>query len=325
MISRRVIVGGLLSFLSMPRYVSAQQSPRMYRLGYVSPAQSHNPIDAAFDESIAGLGYDPRRNLSTQRHYTNGQARRLSSAAAELVRLKPDCIVVWTTAGAVAVRDVTNSIPVVFLAGNDPIRAGLVTSLARPGGNVTGVSGDSDEQMTSKRLQLLKEMIPGLSRVMVLVPEQDSVRLDWAGIENAAQSLGITLQIERIRTGEDLEGAFSSGARKNANGLLVLRGGIIYPYRREIANLATRFRLPGMNPFRENVEVGGLASYGANISEIARQGAAYVAKILRGASPSDLPVEQPAKFELVINLKTAKALGLTIPPSLLARADEVIQ
>ena len=328
MIRRRLILGGLFSVLSMPRHAHAQQSSRMYRIGYLSPAQSHNPIDAAFDEAIAGFGYVERQNLVIDRRYTNGDANRFPGAAAEVVRLKPDCLVVWTTAGAVAVRDLTRSIPIVFLGGSDGIRAGLVKSLARPGGNLTGVSTDPDEHVASKRLQLFGEMIPGLSRVIVLASEQELVGLEFlelARIESAAQQLQIALQIERIRSREDLEGAFSRGKHKNANGFVVLRGGFSYPHRQEIADLAMRYRLPGMNPFRENVEVGGLMSYGASIPGIARQGAAYVANVLRGANHGDLPVEQPTKFELVVNLKTAKALGLTIPRSLLLRADQVIE
>ena len=169
-----------------------------------------------------------------------------------------------------------------FLGGIDPIRAGLVKSLARPGGNLTGVSTDPDEHVASKRLQLFREMAPGLSRVMVLGSEQELVGLELARIESAAQQLHIALQIERVRSGEDLEGAFARAKHKNANGFVVLRGGFSYVHRQAIADLATRYRLPGMNPFRENVEVGGLMSYGASITEIARQGAAYVAKVLRG-------------------------------------------
>jgi putative tryptophan/tyrosine transport system substrate-binding protein len=303
------------------------RSSRQRRIALdISPRRSPTtPIDAAFDEAIAGFGYVERQNLVIDRRYTNGEANRFPGAAAEVVRLKPDCLVVWTTAGAVAVRDLTRSIPIVFLGGSDGIRAGLVKSLARPGGNLTGVSTDPDEHVASKRLQLFGEMIPGLSRVMVLGSEQELVGLELARIESAAQQLHIALQIERVRSGEDLEGAFSRAKHKNANGFVVLRGGFSYVHRQAIADLATRYRLPGMNPFRENVEVGGLMSYGASIPEIARQGAAYVAKVLRGANPGDLPVEQPTKFELVVNLKTAKALGLTIPRSLLLRADQVIE
>jgi len=323
--TRRVFLSTLAGgLLAAPLGVEAQEAGKAWRIGYLSPAAEYNPIDRAFDQAMGELGYIEGQNIVVERRFTSGQADRLSGFAAKLVGLNPDVIVVWTPAGALAMKRATTVIPVVFLAATDPIAEGIVNSLARPGGNMTGVSFLATG-MLPKRPQLLREMLPSLSRVAILRPGEYLGHLWWPEIERAAQSLHLSLARYEVRSPEELEITFRSIKSRGANALMILNAGLSYTYRQQLADLALRYRLPTMNPFREGVVAGGLMSYGASVPDIARQGAQYVAKILKAAKPADLPVQEPTKFELVINLKTAKALGLTIPPSLLARADEVIE
>jgi putative ABC transport system substrate-binding protein len=326
LIDRRTFLAGTGAvFLAAPLAADAQQAGKVWRIGYLSPAPEHNPIDDVFDLAMRQRGYLEGQSLLVDRRYTGGRAELLRGFADELAGLNPDVIVAWSTAGALAAKRATNTIPIVFLSVLDPIRLDMVASFAHPGGQMTGTSYDAEVETYPKRLQLLKEAIPSLSRVTVLGSAENIAFAPWTEMEKAARSLHLALQRQDLHGSEELDGAISAARQKGANALLILSSGFAYTHRKQIADVAARYRLPTMNPFRENVAAGGLMSYAASNFEVARQGAAYVAKILRGAKPADLPVEQPTKFELVINLKTAKALGLTIPPSLLQRADELIQ
>ena len=257
-----------------------------------------------------------------------GKLERLPALAAELVALKVDVIVAAGTPAALAAKQATRTLPIVFAAAADPVASGLVTSLARPGGNVTGLSILAPE-LVGKCLEQLKQAVPGVSRVAVLWQpgglgertEKDMLK----GAEVAARALGVRLQFVEARGPADFDRAFSDMTRARAGALTVLASAMFFSERRRLVDLAAKNRLPAVYPLREFVDAGGLMSYGPNLADLFRRAATYVDKILKGAKPGDLPVEQPTKFELVINLKTAKALGLTIPPSLLQRADQVIE
>jgi len=257
-----------------------------------------------------------------------GKAERLPALAAELVALKVDVIVAGNTRAALAAKQATRALPIVFAAAADPVASGLVTSLARPGGNVTGLSFLAPE-LVGKCLEQLKQVVPGVSRVAVLWhpgilgerTEQDMLK----EVEVAARALGVRVQFIEARGPADFDRAFSDMTRARAGALTVLTSAMFVSERRRLVDLAARNRLPTVFPWREGVDAGGLMSYGPDLADLFRRAATYVDKILKGAKPADLPVEQPTKFELVINLKTAKALGLTIPQSVLGRADEVIQ
>ena len=257
-----------------------------------------------------------------------GKPERLPALAAELVALKVDVIVAPNTAQALAAKQATRTLPIVFAFVADPVASGLVTSLARPGGNVTGLSSLTPE-LVGKRLELLTQAVPGVSRVAVLwQPGAQGERTDkdmLKGADVAARALGVRLQFVEARGPADFDRAFSDMTRARAGALTVLGSTMFISERRRLVDLAAKNRLPAVYARREYVDAGGLMSYGPNLADLFRRAATYVDKILKGAKPADLPVEQPTKFELVINLKTAKALGLTIPQSLLGRADEVIQ
>jgi len=260
--------------------------------------------------------------------FAEEKLERLPALAAELVALKVDVIVAPNTPAALAAKQATRTIPIVFSFAADPLTSGLVTSLARPGGNVTGLSLLGPE-LVGKCLELLKETVPRVSRVAylwqpgALDERQEKDRLKRA--EVAARALGMQLQFVGARGPEDFDRAFTDMTRARAGALTVLGGAMLFTERRRLVDLAAKNRLPAMYSWREFVDAGGLMAYGPNLTDSQRRAATYVDKILKGAKPGDLPVEQPTKFELVINLKTAKALGLTIPPSVLGRADEVIQ
>jgi putative ABC transport system substrate-binding protein len=245
--------------------------------------------------------------------------------AADLVRAKVDLIVAWGTTAVTAAKQATRTVPIIFVAVGDPVGTGVVASLARPGGNITGLTNISTE-LSAKMLELLKEVVPGLTRVAVLRNPTNPVsapQLRWT--EVAAGSLGMQLQVVDVRDPKELEGAFSTMSRERAGGLTVLADPMFLSQRTRIADLAARTRLPAMFNVRQYVEAGGLMSYGPSLADLWRRAATFVDKILKGARPADLPVEQPTRFELVINLRTTKALGLTIPQSILIRADHVIQ
>ena len=279
-------------------------------------------------QGLRDLGYVEGRNVVIEIRDAEGEAERLPALAAELVALKVDVIVAPNTPQALAAKQATRTLPIVFSFVADPVASGLVTSLARPGGNVTGLSSLTPE-LVGKRLELLTQAVPGVSRVAVLWQpgfqgertEKDMLK----GADVAARALGVRLQFVEAQGPADFDRAFSDMTRARAGALTVLGSTMFISERRRLVDLAAKNRLPAVYARREYVDAGGLMSYGSNIADLFRRAATYVDKILKGAKPADLPVEQPTKFELVINLKTAKALGLTIPPSLLGRADQVIE
>ena len=306
----------------------AQQATGIPKIGLLATTTQGSlaHLIAAFREGLRELGYIERKTVLLEVRLAEGAVERLPELARELVALKPDVIVATNDIAIASVRRHTQTIPIVMVLSSDPAGAGFVASLARPGGNVTGLSTLSPET-SGKRLELLREIIPGLSRVAFLwSPDSRGNLLDYKETEAAARSLHMELQSVELFRGEDLERAFSVTTKGRAQALIVPVGNPITVARRDqVASFARRSRLPSIFGAREYVDDGGLMSNGPSTADMFRRAATYVDKVLKGAKPADLPVEQPTKFELVINLKTAKALGLTIPPSLLRRADHVIQ
>ena len=314
----------VLGLLSAWLAAEAQAARKVARIGILSSTDS--AVWEAFRQGLRELGYVEGRNLTTEWRWHKGQFERLPDLAAQLVRLKVDVIVVSAPQPTAAVKAATTTIPVVFIAVADPVRVGIVSSLARPGGNATGFATVVPEGFPGKLLELLKEAVPKASRIAVLVnPTNEMHRVSLPQSVAAADALKVRLQILEARGPDDLERAFDAATRERAEAIHVYGDPLTFIHRARIAELAARSRLPALYLFRENVEAGGLMSYGPSQPDIFRRAATYVDKILKGAKPADLPVEQPTKFELVINLKTAKALGLRIPQSVLIRADEVIQ
>jgi putative ABC transport system substrate-binding protein len=317
-----MIGGGLLA---APRAAEAQQAkaPRVGLLGLGSAESS--PLFEALRQGLRERGWVAGQNITFEDRTTVGSNSRLPDVAAELVRLRVDVIVTWGTTTALAARKATRTIPIVTAAGNDPVEMGLAASLARPGGNVTGLT-TSGRELIGKRIELLKETLPGLARIAVLWdPESRTQSLSLRDAAAAAKSLGLQVRPAEVRGPEDLEKAFASLAREHPEALALVASNMFLVHRARIVELATRHRLPATFSDRSFVEAGGLMSYGPDRKAIFRGLATYVDRILKGAKPGDLPIEQPTKFELLINGKTAKALGLTIPPALRIRADEVIQ
>jgi len=314
-----------ISAALVPRAGNAQQVGRVHRVGYLSPASEHNPLDEVFERALKTAGYVEGQNLRLERRYTAGRPEQFTTAAAELVRLHVDLIVVWTPVGTVAVKNATSTIPVVFLAGGAAVEAGLVAGLARPGSNLTGITFQANRTLAPKYFEILKELLPTVSHAVVLrVPAEDPED-ETENYERAARAFNIRLSQIRLSGPEDLKEAFGKIERMRPQALVGAPSGLLYALRRDIVEFAARKRLPAVYGVRDVVTAGGLISMSPNIAEMAVRGASYVDKILKGTKPADIPVEQPTKFELVINLKTAKALGLTIPQSLLVRADEIIQ
>ena len=322
-----LIVAGAL--LAAPFAAEAQQAAKIARIGYLRSSLGDNPHPPeAFRQGLRDLGYVEGRNLVIEYREAEGKADRLPALAAELVALKVDVIVASGTLAALAAKQASRTLPIVFSPAGDPVGSGLVTSLARPGGNVTGLSAFAPE-LVGKRLELLKQAVPGVSRVAVLWQpgafgertEKDTLKR----AEVAARDLGVPLQFVEARGPTDFDRAFSDMTRARAGALTVLPSNMFNSERRRLVDLAAEKRLPAVYSARELVDAGGLMSYGANLADLNRRAATYVDRILKGTKPADLPVEQPTKFGLIINLKTAKDLGLTIPQSVLARADEVIQ
>jgi putative ABC transport system substrate-binding protein len=316
-------VGLVLSLLGAPFAVGAQ-STKVARVGILSTGNPHSAaIYQAFEQRLRELGYVEGQNLSIEFRNAEGKTDKLPGLAAELVRLKVDVVVVATDPATRAVKEASAKIPIVMVSVNyDPVELGYIASLARPGTNVTGVLF-LHRELTGKRLELFKEMLPAVKRVAVLSDPLAAEQL--RAVEAANRSMGLKLHsIELRNPSYDVESAFRAVLRAQAEALLVLTTPVIFRERSKIAQLALKHRLPTSFAHREHVDAGGLMSYGPNFADMWRFAAVYVDKILKGANAAELPVEQPTKFELVINLKTAKALGLTIPPSLLLRADQVI-
>ena len=329
---RRDFIQLVGSAIVWPRAVDAQQAGTVPRIGCLVTGSLESPearrAVAAFRQGLNERGYVEGQNIVIEYRGANGNIERFPGLAAELVRLKVAVIVVANTPAALAAQKVTTAIPVVVPVMGDPVGDGLVASLARPGGNITGLTFLGPE-LVPKRLELLKEALPGISRVVVLWhPGANSERATKSMLretEAAARALGVQLRYAEVRDVDEVDHAFSAITTEPADALLVFPSPMFFVERTRIIDLATKRRLPSMFAGREYVEAGGLISYGASIDDLFRRSATFVDKILKGAKPADLPVEQPTKFELVVNLKTAKALGLTIPPSILARADEVIE
>ena len=299
--------------------------PRLCFLTF-DPDASRSTRFAAFFQGLRDLGYADGQTIAIDYLSADGRGERFPALAAECLRLKADIIVASTTPATQAAKIATRTIPIVMLALGDPVGAGLVDSLVRPGGNVTGNTIMVSE-LAAKRLALLKEAVPKISRVLVLAYLADPIApLQVKALKETAPSLGVTLQVQDIRTADDLPAAFEAGAKEGAEGLIVGAESIFFVLRAQVSELAARYRLPAMYPFSTQVtDAGGLMAYDIDIADLQRHAAIYVDRILKGAKPADLPVEQPTEFEFVINLKTATALGLTIPATLLASADEVIE
>jgi putative ABC transport system substrate-binding protein len=325
---RRFLLASLAGALAAPLAAEAQQAGRMYRIGYLldgrPPDQTPSPPLRALEETLRDLGYVEGRNLVFERRFAALKYDRLPDLAAELVRLKLDVIVTGGNPAIAALKRATTTVPIVMLWSEDPVGAGLVTSLARPGGNITGLTWTTGPEFIAKQLEILNEVVPKLSRVAIL-RQTGRAGAETAALESAGQKLGLTILFADVRTPNDIKGAFATMTRSRAGAILILGGSMTWASRQQIADLAVQQRLPGIHFFREYAEAGLLLAYGPNVVAQWRRAATYIDKILKGARPADLPVEQPTKFELVINLKTAKALGLTIPQSVLVRADEVIQ
>jgi ABC-type uncharacterized transport system substrate-binding protein len=315
--------------LTAPSVIDAQQAARIPRIGYLATHMAINSHQhAAFLQGLYDLGYVAGRSIAIEYRDADGKLERLPALATDLVALKVD--VILTAAGtlaALAARQASRTVPIVFVAVGNPVTSGLVASLAHPGGNLTGLSAVTPE-LTSKWLELLKQAVPGVRRVAFVwqpggLGDADQEVLSEA--EVAARALSLRLQLVEARGPADIDKAFSEAIRARAGAVIVLSTPMFGSERRRLVDLAAKYRLPTMYSFRGYVDAGGLMSYGSNLADLFRRAANYVDKILKGAMPADLPVEQPTKFELVINLKTAKALGLTIPQSLLVRADQVIE
>jgi putative ABC transport system substrate-binding protein len=326
---RRAFLAGAAALLAAPLAAETQQAAKVARIGYLLLDRAAAPhLPEAFRQGLRDLGYVEGRNVVIEYRDAEGKVDRLPAVAAELVALKVDVIVAQGTPHALAAKQVTRTIPIVFATAADAVGSGLVTSLARPGGNVTGLSFVGPG-LVGKRLELLKQAVPGVSRVAVLwQPGYQNERTEkdlLKGAEVAARALGVRLQVVEARGPADFDRAFSDMARARAGALTVLFSSTFFNERRRLVDLAAKNHLPAVYVSRDFVDAGGLMSYGPNLADMFRRAATYVDRILKGAKPADLPVEQPTKFDLVINLKTTKALGLTIPPSLLQRADEVIQ
>jgi putative ABC transport system substrate-binding protein len=324
--NRRAFIGTLAGgFLAAPRAGEAQQAGKVYRIGLLSPTSQVQGIEG-IQEGLRDLGYVEGRNLLVEHRSADGRFDRLPDLAAELVRLQLDVIVAVVTQASLAAKNATSTIPIIMMAVGDPVGARLVSSLARPGGNVTGTSGMAVE-VAGKSLELLQQVAPKIYRVTVLWNPANAVfqALMMKATEEAARSMDIQLQVLAARDVKEIDRAFAAMTRGRAEALLVLTDPVFVVQHSRIAAFAARHRLPSASGARGYAEDGGLISYGPDFFALGRRTATYVDRILKGARPNDLPIEQATKFELAINLKTAKALGLTIPPSLLQRADQVIE
>jgi ABC-type uncharacterized transport system substrate-binding protein len=336
--SKRIVGLGICAVLLTLSFLAEAQQPRKVpRVGILPPGPISERVHLweAFREGLRELGYVEGQNITLV--FPSGEVKpeRLPHLAAELVNLKVDVIVAATTVAAQAAKEATKTIPIVMPIAGDPVGTGLVASLARPGGNVTGLTTIASD-LSGKRLELLKEVVPRVSRIAVLlnpssangppqVQRDSQMTLLMRETEVTARSLGVQLQRLELRGPDDFEKVFQAATKERAGALIALDDPFLFTHRTRIVKLAAKSRLPAIYGFREFVEAGGLMSYAANVADMYRRAATYVDKILKGTKPADLPVEQPTKFELVINLKAAKQIGLTIPPNVLARADKVIK
>jgi putative tryptophan/tyrosine transport system substrate-binding protein len=315
-----LLLAALLLALSFS--VEAQQSGKIPRIGYLTDVGSA-PAEA-FVQGLRDLGYVEGKNVVIEFRTTAGKSGRYPELAEELVRAKVDVIVAGGAGAIRAVKNASATIPIVMAHVNDPIALGLIASLARPGGNITGISNLSPE-LSGKRLELLKEVIPKLYRVAVLTYGGAAMQTSIKETEVAAQSLHLQVQLLKLKAPDEIEGAFDAAKKQRADALVQIQAAFLEPHQQRIIDLAAKYRLPAMYNSRDDIEAGGLMSYGPDRAAMNRRVAAIVDKILKGRKPADIPVEQPTKFELVFNLKTAKQIGLTIPPNVLARADKVMK
>ncbi len=317
-----------LVLLAAPLAAEAQRAVTPPRVGYLGfgSASADAPLREAFRQGLRERGWIEGQNVVIESRWAEGRLDRLPDLAAELVRLKVDVIFAPATAATVAAQNATRTIPIVMAMVGDPVGRGTIVSLARPGGNVTGLSINVGVETVGKQLELLKEVVPKISRVAALGnPDEPQYGPVVREAEIVGRALGVQLQVLEARGPNEFDHAFAAMVKQRAEALWVLSGAVYFLHQRQLADLAAKSRLPTTYGYREYVDAGGLLAYGPNIREFWQRAATYVDKILKGAKPADLPVEQPTKFELVINLKTAKTLGLTIPQSVLLRADEVIQ
>jgi len=327
---RRLLTAVSLGILAAPRLSVAQAQDKVHRIGFLAPLSRSTPSRPdvfynAFVQGMRELGYVEGKTLVIEWRFADGKFDRLPGLAAELVGMNVEVIVTHSTPAARALQRATSTIPIVFAVLMDPVGGGFAASLARPGGNITGLS-IIDIDPTPKRLELLKAMRPALSRVAVLVNPGTSAHSAMVkNVQAVGQRAGIRILLVDARTPDEIERGFAIMTREHAHGAIIADDAVFLWERRQIADLAMKNRMPSIAPWREYVAAGGLMSYGQDIPGSFRRAAAYVDKILKGAKPSDLPVEQPTRFELIINAKTAKTLEMTIPPSLLGRADEVIE
>jgi putative ABC transport system substrate-binding protein len=324
--NRRAFLGlAAAGMVAAPRAARAQQPGKVYRIGFLSLQSGLTSTTDAFRLGLRELGYVEGRNVIIEYRWAAQKEERLPELAADLVRIKVEVIVTSAAPPIEAAKRATSTIPIVMAAAADPVGSGFVASLARPGGNVTGLTALSTD-LAGKRLQLARELVPKATRVAVLAYHGTSAtRLFLEQMRAAAQQLGAQLVVQEVHEDGDLPGAFATMQRERAESLIVQVSPFSADNAKRIIELAAQHRLPAMYDVRGFVDAGGLVSYGPSLPEMFRRAAFYVDRILKGAKPADLPVEQPTTFELVINLKTAKALGLTLPPSLLGRADQVIQ
>lgn len=326
---RRALIVGLVCFVGGSRFAASSQ-PAKVRIGYLAPSSVNHPLAhrnvTAFREALAALGYLEGQNIEVEYRFAENQFDRLPALAAELVRLSVAVIVAGPTPAAVAAKGATSTIPIVMINTFDPVGLGLVANLARPGGNVTGLAFTVGAEIFGKGFDIFREAIPELRRVAVLSnPANPAHAIVLRGLQTAVGGLGIELRFYEARVPQDFESAFRAISEARAGGLYVIPDVLFVSQAASVAALATAYKLPSLHQFREEVVAGGLLAYGHSNTDPWRHAATFVDRLLKGAKAADLPVQQPTKFELAINLRTAKAIGLTIPPTLLARADEVIE
>ena len=327
-VSRRAASAALaFAIVAAPSVAYTQPSPKIPRIGYLGPVSATEGtfLLQSFRQGLRELGYIEGQNIFMDYRWAEGRPDRMPALAAELVQLRVDVIFTYTNATVATLQKATQTIPIVTANFADPVRNGFVASLARPGGNITGFTGVT-EDLNKKWMELLTEAVPKTSRIAVLaVSQSPGHHRFWLEMQGAAGALKLTLQRQEVAGSEDIEPAFARLVGDRAQGLIVLPSAPINASRTQIVSLAAKHRLPGMYPDSQYVKAGGLMSYAADNSDLHRRAATYIDRVLKGAKPGDLPIQQPTKFELVINLRTATALGLVIPPSVLLRADQTIE
>jgi putative ABC transport system substrate-binding protein len=326
MIDRRIFINGTAALSLFPFAAHAQQPSKQFRIGVlgVGTPEGTVAVTQAFEQAMRELGYVHGGTIVYEYRWARGVADRLPALAAELVQRPVDLIVVGTNAAIAAAKQATSAIPIVMVISVDPVRQGFIQSLTRPGGNVTGLASEAGQELQGKMLQLLKEIVPGLSAVGVLA--QKGVGWDPDALASAARQLGLRLEVsDQLRAIDEVESAFAAMKVKRIDAYFMIGGAVLFSLRQQIMALALAHGLPGIHYGRDWVEAGGLLSYGTSLPDLYRRAAVYVDKVLKGARPAELAVEQPTRFDLTVNLKTARLLGLTVPQSLLLRADGVIQ